>query len=180
MSDQADECDDALAGILADVAEEYIARRSRGEAPDPEEYAARHPGAADAIRGMLGVLRLADPSETYRFAPQPPVALPPTLGELGDYRIIRELGRGGMAVVYEAEQISLRRRVALKVFPFAAVADPQHLQRFRNVGSFYEAVVNRLLDDFVAACSPKRCRVVGAFTPRGGITTTVTCVHEAG
>jgi 7-cyano-7-deazaguanine reductase len=54
-----------------------------------------------------------------------------------------------------------------------------YLQRFRNQGIFYEQVVNRLLDDFVAACRPLRCRVAGAFTPRGGITTTVTCVYEA-
>jgi 7-cyano-7-deazaguanine reductase len=54
-----------------------------------------------------------------------------------------------------------------------------YLQRFRNQGIYYENVVNRLLDDFVAACAPRRCRVVGAFTPRGGITTTVTCQHEA-
>lgn len=54
-----------------------------------------------------------------------------------------------------------------------------YLQRFRNQGVFYETVVNRLLDDFVAACQPVHCRVVGAFTPRGGITTTVTCTHEA-
>jgi 7-cyano-7-deazaguanine reductase len=54
-----------------------------------------------------------------------------------------------------------------------------YLQRFRNQGVFYETIVNRLLDDFVAACNPVRCRIVGAFTPRGGITTTVTAVHEA-
>ena len=54
-----------------------------------------------------------------------------------------------------------------------------YLQRYRNEGTFYEHVVNRLLDDFVAACQPRRCRVVGAFTPRGGITTTVTCEYEA-
>jgi 7-cyano-7-deazaguanine reductase len=54
-----------------------------------------------------------------------------------------------------------------------------YLQRFRNQGIFYEQVVNRLLDDFVAACQPMRCKVLGAFTPRGGITTRVTCVHEA-
>ena len=54
-----------------------------------------------------------------------------------------------------------------------------YLQRFRDQGIFYENVVNRLLDDFVAACSPRRCRVVGAFTARGGITTTVTCEHSA-
>ena len=54
-----------------------------------------------------------------------------------------------------------------------------YLQGFRNQGIFYEMVVNRLLDDFVKACQPMRCRVVGAFSPRGGITTTVTCVYEA-
>lgn len=54
-----------------------------------------------------------------------------------------------------------------------------YLQRFRNQGIFYETVVNRLLDDFVAACSPRRLTVKGAFTPRGGITTTVTCVYVA-
>src|SRR5437763_7443039 len=54
-----------------------------------------------------------------------------------------------------------------------------YLQRFRNEGAFYEPVVNRLLDDFVKACRPRRCRVVGAFSPRGGITTRVTCEYEA-
>ena len=48
-----------------------------------------------------------------------------------------------------------------------------YLQRYRNQGAFYETVVNRLLDDFVKACRPTRCQIVGAFTPRGGITTTV-------
>lgn len=53
-----------------------------------------------------------------------------------------------------------------------------YLHRFRNQGIFYEHVVNRLLDDFVKACQPRRLKVVGAFTPRGGITTTVSCVYE--
>lgn len=53
-----------------------------------------------------------------------------------------------------------------------------YLQRFRNQGVFYETIVNRLLDDFVCAARPVRCKVVGAFTPRGGITTTVTCTFE--
>src|SRR2546430_6228391 len=45
-----------------------------------------------------------------------------------------------------------------------------YLQRYRNQGVFYEMVVNRLLDDFVSACRPVRCRVLRAFTARGGIT----------
>jgi 7-cyano-7-deazaguanine reductase len=54
-----------------------------------------------------------------------------------------------------------------------------YLQRFRNEGIFYENVVNRLLDDFVRACRPRRLKVIGAFTARGGISTTVTCEHQA-
>jgi len=48
-----------------------------------------------------------------------------------------------------------------------------YLQSFRNQGIFYEAATNQILDDLVAACQPKRMRVTGAFTARGGITTTV-------
>src|SRR4029078_684672 len=51
---------------------------------------------------------------------------------LGDFRLLRQIGRGGMGIVYEAEQISLKRRVALKVLPFAAVLDNRQLQRFRT------------------------------------------------
>jgi 7-cyano-7-deazaguanine reductase len=54
-----------------------------------------------------------------------------------------------------------------------------YLQWYRNEGTFYETVVNRILDDFVEAVQPRRCKLVGAFTPRGGITTTVTCNYEA-
>ena len=54
------------------------------------------------------------------------------LGRLGDFQLVCEIGRGGMGVVYEAEQISLGRRVALKVLPFAAALDARQLQRFKN------------------------------------------------
>jgi 7-cyano-7-deazaguanine reductase len=54
-----------------------------------------------------------------------------------------------------------------------------YLHRFRDQGIFYEAVVNRLLDDFVEVCHPRRCTITGAFTPRGGITTTIRATHES-
>jgi 7-cyano-7-deazaguanine reductase len=54
-----------------------------------------------------------------------------------------------------------------------------YLQRFRNEGIFYEHVTNRILDDLVAVLRPRSLRLVARFTPRGGITTTVTATHEA-
>src|SRR5205814_8572470 len=53
------------------------------------------------------------------------------VGVLGDFHIVREIGRGGMGVVYEAQQLSLDRRVALKVLPMAAAMDGKQLQRFQ-------------------------------------------------
>lgn len=53
-----------------------------------------------------------------------------------------------------------------------------YMQGYRNQGIFYEAVTNRILDDLVAACRPKRMRVTGAFTARGGISTTVVAEHD--
>jgi 7-cyano-7-deazaguanine reductase len=54
-----------------------------------------------------------------------------------------------------------------------------YLQGYRNVGIYYESAVNQLMDDFVTACQPRWIEVVGEFTPRGGITTTVQCEYAA-
>jgi 7-cyano-7-deazaguanine reductase len=51
------------------------------------------------------------------------------------------------------------------------------LLQYRNVGIFYEHVVNRILDDLVGKLDPKRMEISGAFTSRGGITTTVSAVY---
>ena len=54
-----------------------------------------------------------------------------------------------------------------------------YLQRYRNQGIYYETAVNRVLEHFVAACQPRWAEVVGEFTPRGGISTTIACVYQA-
>ena len=117
-------------GNFAEILDEYLGALKAGNPPDREALLARHPDLAEELRAaLLGIdfVHGAAP----RLAPEEHAdALPG--GLLGDYRLLRELGRGGMAVVYEAEQISLARRVALKVLPFAAVLDPKHLQRFKN------------------------------------------------
>jgi WD40 repeat protein/tetratricopeptide (TPR) repeat protein len=116
------------------LAEEYAQRYRRGERPSVEEYVDRLPEMADQIREMFPALVEVEQVEADADgnAHQPPAPPIPHLRELGDYRIVREVGRGGMGVVYEAEQISLGRRVALKVLPGHVVGDHKVLERFRR------------------------------------------------
>jgi serine/threonine protein kinase len=121
----------SLESLVARVADEFLARQKQGERPAVEEYAARHPQAAEVLRRVLASLQLLDLSASAGAAGGG-AAEGTVGGTLGDFRILREVGRGGMRIVYEAEQLSLERRVALKVLPFAAALDPRQLQRFQN------------------------------------------------
>jgi serine/threonine protein kinase/Flp pilus assembly protein TadD len=116
--------------------QEYLAALEAGRKPDRREFLDRYPGIADALAECLDALEFM---QTAAPQVQPAADSPQPSSEglyagtpLGDFRIIREIGRGGMGVVYEAEQVSLGRRVALKVLPFAATLDPKQLQRFKN------------------------------------------------
>jgi serine/threonine protein kinase len=119
---------------LLEAVREYQAALETGRRPNKREFLARYPEIADELAGCLDgldFLRSAAPRMRGLETAAPPET-PPVEGTIGDFRIIREIGRGGMGIVYEAEQISLFRRVALKVLPFAATLDARQLQRFEN------------------------------------------------
>jgi serine/threonine protein kinase/tetratricopeptide (TPR) repeat protein len=122
---------------LAILVERLTVRLLAGERLNLDAVSQEHPEHADRLTQLWPALEaLADLSNSVRQGRSGrglDVAVAPgASGTLGDFRILREIGRGGMGIVYEAEQISLGRRVALKVLPLAATMDPRHLQRFQN------------------------------------------------
>ena len=131
--------------LLDRVVDNYLAARRAGERPDVAALVAHYPEIADDLAACLASLDFLE-----NIAQQERLLVVPTAagekykelenggtvrrveGTLGDYRIMGEIGRGGMGVVYEAHQISLQRRVALKVLPFAAILDERAKKRFQN------------------------------------------------
>jgi WD40 repeat protein/serine/threonine protein kinase len=122
-----------------ELAEEFLDRYRKGDHPPLREYIDRHPDLAAEIKevfpamAMMEKIAVVDESHEERgqgtgVRGQKRHALQ----QLGDYRIIREVGRGGMGIVYEAEQVSLSRHVALKVLPHKALADQKTKKRFER------------------------------------------------
>src|SRR5438876_5215655 len=124
---------ESLEALIGQVADEFTERLKNDEQPEIEEYAQRYPQIASVLRQVLPTLQVmggeaADPLGADDAAD----SASPLRRCLGDFCILREIGRGGMGIVYEAEQLSLGRRVALKVLPFAATLDGKQLQRFKH------------------------------------------------
>ncbi|MFO0900716.1 MAG: protein kinase [Pirellulales bacterium] len=119
--------------LLSELLDQVIARLRSGTELSLLELTDNRPELADELERMLPTLKIMvlglDESLSCDSATR---HLGLDRGTLGDFAILRELGRGGMGVVYEAEQLSLGRRVALKVLPFAAMLDERQLARFKH------------------------------------------------
>jgi WD40 repeat protein/serine/threonine protein kinase len=121
------------------LAEDFVERYRRGEHPALSEYTDRYPEHAEQIRDLFPALVMMEQiapgseSDALRGLGRLPTQRPSEHPErIGDYRILREIGRGGMGIVYEAEQVSLGRHVALKVLPQPMLPNPRQRQRFER------------------------------------------------
>ena len=126
---------------LTDLLDGYLRRLEQGLPPPRENLLEANPDLAEPLAGLLRQPRRVArhggrvPAAGRRCGLRRCVAGRFRAGDerrLGDFRLLREIGRGGMGVVYEAQQISLGRRVALKVLPFAAVLDSRQIARFQH------------------------------------------------
>jgi serine/threonine protein kinase len=124
---------------LVKAVEEYLAELEAGKAPSRAQFLARFPDLKVPLAACLDGLEMVHKAAGSSASASGP-SLRAAFGEidfaaadpLGDFRILGEVGRGGMGIVYEAFQLSLGRVVALKVLPFASALNPRHLQRFKN------------------------------------------------
>jgi serine/threonine protein kinase/WD40 repeat protein len=126
--------DPSSADPLGQIADEFVEALRQGKRPSVGEFARRYPEHADEIRDMLPALVLMEKAKSAgdSSGQRGQAKATPPLSQLGDYQILREVGRGGMGVVYEAQQLSLGRHVAIKVLPSHTLLDPRHLRRFQR------------------------------------------------
>lgn len=117
---------------IACILDEYLAAVERGEPMTPAGLLAAHPGDASRLQVYLSGLQLFHAAAAPAANGVPMIDRPRAGRTIGDYDLLREIGRGGMGVVYDALQRSLRRRVALKVLPVTSSQDPRHIARFKN------------------------------------------------
>jgi serine/threonine protein kinase len=130
--------DEPVEDRLDELAAEFVERYRKGESPTIADYARRHPDLAQEICDLFPTIAQMEGLKVQIERDQQPdskrgmIAGHVPFSQLGDFRIIREIGRGGMGVVYEAEQMSLGRRVAIKALPLLSVSQPELVKRFQR------------------------------------------------
>ena len=122
--------------LLDNVVEEFTDRLRQGQRPSIGEFKKRFPSAAEEIEELLTsvamIEELKNQATTANDSLKNEMKQITKLERIGDYRIIRELGRGGMGVVFEAIHESLGRKVAIKVLPNRTFDDAKYLERFQR------------------------------------------------
>ena len=129
MSEQVEDRDP-----LEILAAEFVERLRSGQSPPISDYVASHPDLAAEIQELFPTIAAMERLKVHKEQSSGShVSLGAVrLERLGDFRILGEIGRGGMGIVYEAFQESLGRHVAVKVLPRQSLLDPKHLRRFQR------------------------------------------------
>lgn len=115
---------------IDDLIDEFVTRQQAGESPSITDYCERYPKLADELRNLLPMVSMMDTAKSESAGV---VSANPTLpDQIGDYLIVREIGRGGMGVVYEAQHKQLGRAVAVKVLAKRLANSQRALARFHR------------------------------------------------
>ncbi|MFO1064313.1 MAG: serine/threonine-protein kinase [Pirellulales bacterium] len=129
-----DDLSDEQQSRLGEILDACFTAIESGGKPDLDDYCRKHPDLEPYIRRFS--LDIGQVAHALDQAEPRGSLLAPLHADandrLGDYRLVREIGRGGMGIVYEAIQLTLGRRVALKVLPFASMLDSRNVQRFQH------------------------------------------------
>ena len=143
---------------VEEIAAEFVERRQAGETPDVEAFLAEHPEHAEELRGIVELMEEMekfDPDKTMQLAPEETarINLPDP-----DYKLVRELGVGGMGVVFEAVQVSLNRRVAVKLLNSSLLTSAGQREQFENEAKVIAMLHHpNIVKIYSAGCSEERC-----------------------
>ena len=143
---------------VEEIAAEFLERRQAGEDLHTEAFLAEHPEHAEELRGLLALMldmEKISPDQTRKSAPPQPerTNLPDS-----DYRLVRKIGSGGMGVVFEAVQVSLNRRVAVKLLNSSLLTDDDQRALFENEAKVIAMLHHpNIVKIYSAGCSEERC-----------------------